>query len=129
MDSAVNTVADPNEIRGKAYSDIFALVNRASFIDGRNHDSAVIAITNLHKLDIGVNINVRVLTPLDPDILILDCGLFDCDAFIQSVHVHDLSFGLMRRYYLTEPIYDHIHVDFHRVAASLEKWSQSGKLE
>jgi hypothetical protein len=66
---------------------------------------------------------------LDPDILILDCGLFDGDAFIQSVHVYDLSFGLMRRYYLTEPIYDDVHVDFYRVAPSLKKWSQGGKLE
>ena len=123
MDSAVDTVADPYEIRGKADCDVFALVNRARFIDSCNHDSAVIAITNLHKLDISVNINVRVLAPLDPNILILDCGLFYGDAFIQPVHVYDLSFGLMRRYYLAEPINNHIHVDFHRVAASLEKLS------
>lgn len=129
MHSTVNTVTYSYKVRGQTDCHILAFINWACFIDGCNHNCAVIAIAYLHKLNIRVDINVRIFATLYPDILVLNGWLFYGHTLVQSVHVNDLSFRFMWRDNLTQPVNYDIHVDFNRVASSLEEWGQSWKLD
>jgi len=128
MHSAVHAVTDSHEIRCKTYSYILAFINRTSFIDGSYHNCAVVAITNLHKLNIRIDVDVRVFASLDPHILILEGRLLNGDTLIEPVHVYDLPLGFMRGYDLAKPVDNHIYMHFDGVAARLKEGRESGKL-
>lgn len=51
---------------------VFAFVNRASFINSCDHDSTVYTITDLHESNIGVYVDVAVLTTCDSYIFVLE---------------------------------------------------------
>ena len=124
----VDTVTYSHEIRGYTHCHILTFINRASLINGCNHNSAVVAITDLHKLDISVDVNVRVLASLDPHILICKSGLLDGNTLIEAVHVYNLPFGLMWSYYLCKPVDYYIHINFDGVTPRLVERCQCGQL-
>ena len=128
VDCTVNTVTDSHKVGGKTHSNVFAFIDWTCFINCSNHDSTVITIAYLHKLNIRIDINVRIFASLYSDILILKSRFFYSDTFIQAVHINDLSFRLVRRNNLTEPINYDVHVDFNRVTPSLKEWCQSWEL-
>ena len=128
MHSAVHAVADSHEIWCKTYSYILAFIYWTSFIDGSYHNCAVVAITNLHKLNIRIDVDVRVLASLDPHILILEGRLLDGDTLIKPVHVYNLPLGFMWGYDLAEPVDNHIYMHFDGVAARLKEGRESGQL-
>ena len=72
IDSAINTVAYTQVISSNCDCCVFTFVNRASFVNSCDHDSTVNAITDLHESNIGVYVDVAVLTTCDSYIFVLE---------------------------------------------------------
>lgn len=69
---AVDTVAYTQVISRYCDRGVFTFVDRTSFVNSCDHDSTVNTITDLHEGNIGIYVDVAVLTTCDSYIFVLE---------------------------------------------------------
>ena len=92
VDSAVNTIANPEIVRCNTQCHIFTFVDSTSLIDSRNENGTVDTVSDLHELHIGINVDIGVFTANDSHIFVLYLLVSDSYTLIETVHVDDFIF-------------------------------------
>lgn len=95
VNSTVYTVARSDVVRSHTNSYILTFIDWEGFINSCNHYGAVYTVTNLHELDISINVDVTILTTNYSNIFILEGLVFDSHTFIQSIHIGDFILRFM----------------------------------